>query len=106
KGGAQTRVGICADAQDDKNYYLLTWSPDAAGSLDLYRVVDGERTLLARKAGGFMPGLWYEFGLRSAEGRLIAEVDHQPVLAARDVTFGEGKVGLYSEGKTGSVVYF
>ncbi|MDQ2732195.1 MAG: hypothetical protein M3Y56_11095, partial [Armatimonadota bacterium] len=106
KGSADTTFGQCVDLQDNKNFYKLQWSAGPKGLLQLLKVVDGKETVLASRPGGFIPGQWYMMGLRTANGRLIAEVDHQRVLNVEDTTFGQGKIGLYSAGANGAIVWF
>ena len=105
KGQDDTTIGICVDVQDDQNYYLLRWSAGPKGSLDLVRVLDGKQTVLGSRPGGFLPMLWYQLGVRTSGGRLIAEVDRQRVLNVEDSTFAQGKIGAYSAG-SGNTVWF
>ena len=106
KGSDGTSFGICACLQDEQNYYLLRWSSGAQGALEIVRVADGAEAVLARRSGGFIPGLWYGLALRISGERLFAEVDHQPILWAQDSTFGTGKIGLYSSGDGNKLVWF
>jgi len=106
KGSPGASFGICACLQDEKNYYRLRWSPGPGGALELQRVVNGKATTLARREGGFIPNLWYQLGLRTSMGRLVAEVDHQQVFSLEDDTFGAGKVGLYTEGNGTQLCWF
>jgi len=98
KGSQGSVIGACVGLKDARNYYLFRWSEGPTGAMELQRVVDGKSTTLARSAGGFIPGIWYLLRVSLTGGRLVAEVDNQAALTARDTTFGEGKIGLYSAG--------
>ena len=106
KGQADTGFGMCVNLQDEHNFYLLRWTSGPKGTLDFVKVVNDKETVLASHPGGFVPGLWYLLGVRTAGGQLIAEVDHQRLINIQDYTFGKGKVGLYSSGTNGANVFF
>lgn len=92
-------VGLVAYYQDERNYLLFRWrSAGASSARQLVQVVDGEERLLATADGGFDPGQWYLLGMRINEDTWEALIDGEVVLSVRSRLFGQGPVGLYTEG--------
>lgn len=92
-------LGLVAYYQDERNYLLFRWhSAGASRARQLVQMVDGEERLLVTADGGFEPGQWYLLGLRINEEVWEALIDGEVVLSARSHLFGQGPVGLYSEG--------
>jgi len=92
-------VGLVAYYQDERNYLLFRWwAAGASGARQLVQVVDGEERLLAVADGGFDPGQWYLLGIRINGDSWEALIDGEVVLSARSDLFGQGPLGLYSEG--------
>lgn len=100
-------VGICAFYQDERNYILLRWtnilSADG-GRCELVEVVDGRAKVLASTPAnlnnpiGFVEGRWYSLSLCATDDFLIGSIDDVPVVTARSISFGQGKVALYVDG--------
>ena len=87
-------VGLCAYVQDGRNYLAFKWTNR---DKKLVRVVNGQQSVLTTAPGGFMPRQWYRLELRVSGGHVIGMIDGLEVLSARDVAFGQGKVGLLVE---------
>lgn len=98
-------IGAIFHYQDEQNYSLLRWtavnSPEG-GLRQLINVIGGERTVLAEKGGGFVPGLWYELEVAASQGLVYSYFDGVPSVAARTDAFGQGSVGLYVESGPGA----
>jgi hypothetical protein len=95
-------VGLIACWQDDKNYLLCKWyaanAPGApATKKQLWRVLDGEPTLLAAAPGGYQPQQWYRLSMGAADGLVKMLVDGTPALEKRTDLFGQGKAGLFAD---------
>ncbi|MGI5817906.1 MAG: hypothetical protein ACOX9R_07380 [Armatimonadota bacterium] len=100
-------LGLVAFYQDEDNYLLMRWTSalseaDDADRLQLVAVRDGQRIVLAEERGGHLPGQWYRLELRVCEGLVQGFVDGEPRLAAETDLFGQGQIGLYCEGETGT----
>lgn len=98
-------VGAIFHYQNPDNYSLLRWtavdSPEG-GKRQLVNVIGGERTVLAEKGGGFIPGLWYELEVATSHGLIYTFFDGVPSVAASTDAFGQGSVGLYVEAGPGA----
>jgi len=98
-------VGAVFLYQDADNYLLFRCSSelDPEGPrTQLVSVVNGERTLLAEARGGIVPEYWYALRVNVSGGLIEAFVDDRPVLTARTDLFGQGQIGLYTEGEPGA----
>lgn len=100
-------VGLAFYVQDKDNYMLLRWqgrysSSAQAPRLQLFSVVKGQRKLLAEKLGGYLPYQWYKLQVRACDGRFVCLVDGEVWLQATSTAFGQGKIGMYVEGKNGA----
>lgn len=96
-------MGIIADWQDDKNFFVAKWyseaDPTAANrKKQLWRVLNGKAELVAAAPGGFVPDQWYRLALSAAHGKLSFAVDGETVLEKGTDLFGQGKSGLFREG--------
>jgi hypothetical protein len=87
-------VGLCAYAQDARNYLAFKWT---SRERKLVRVVDGQESVLTTAPGGFVPRQWYRLELRVSGGHIVGLIDGLEVLSARDTAFGQGLVGLLVE---------
>lgn len=96
-------IGLMVNMPSQSEGILARWS--AAGSADnrlaLYRVHNGQQTLLAESAGGFFPGVWYKFSVSTSWGSVKVIIDDAERLSVTDVTPFRGGVGLYAEGGGG-----
>ncbi|MHB9024750.1 MAG: LamG-like jellyroll fold domain-containing protein [Armatimonadota bacterium] len=96
-------VGAMVNLTDPRNGLLVRWSGandrSAQGNLlSLYRVVDGQRTLVSQDTGGFVPDQWYQLKIVSSLGEVQVFVDGRERLTASGVLPRRGGVGLYAEG--------
>ncbi len=87
---------------------LARWTSQLDGGPDgdriqLLAVHDGQATVLAEAAGGFVPEQWYRLRIEADPRRVAVLVDGRPVLETANTTgFVRGKVGLYGEGSGGA----
>jgi len=106
--GDADAVGIYFCYRDEENYHLFRWArrgrPDAA--LEWIECRHGERRVLARQAGGFLPDQWYTLWaeVRDGAGRVGIDDITSFDLTMWDVpsTLTQGKVGLHVEGEKGA----
>ena len=104
--GESGAVGLGFYVQDKDNYLLLRWdnrfsAAEGGPALALIAVVDGEHETLARRHGGYFPDQWYHLRVRVCDEHVLAFVDDQLVLQAGTDLFGQGRLGMYVEGKQG-----
>ena len=105
--GDEGAFGLAFYAQDPQNYLLLRWDNrcsevEGGPTLRLVARVDGAEQTLAQRPGGFFPDQWYQLRVDVCDDRVFCFVDDQPVLTASVDLFGQGKVGLYAEGRRGT----
>jgi len=101
-------VGLAFYVQDKDNYYLLrgrTSAPLAEdvpvgpqGSIALVRVAGGQETLLAQEPCDLLGGQWYRLSIRSSGGHLDGMLNGQIIVQGHDEAFGQGNIGLYTDG--------
>ncbi|MHB9132725.1 MAG: hypothetical protein ACYDBB_16785 [Armatimonadota bacterium] len=101
-------VGLAVNMANAKNGYLVRWSPGndrgpQGDQLALYKLVNGQQTLLVKDAGGYLPGMWYQLTITSDLGGLRVTVDGRERIAVKDVSPWRGAVGLYAEGAGGAI---
>jgi hypothetical protein len=100
-------VGLAFYVQDKDNYLLLRWENryadlPAEPALRLLAVVDGTPTVLAETPGGFFPYQWYRLQARVCDGEVTCLVDGERKLSTSTDLLGQGRVGMYVEGKDGA----
>lgn len=100
-------VGLAFYVQDKDNYLLLRWESryadlPSAPALRLLAVVEGKPTVLAEAPGGFFPYQWYRLQVRACDDEITCLVDGERKLSATTELMGQGRVGMYVEGKSGA----
>ena len=91
-------IGLAVYVQDARNYLAFLWSSsEGPAARRLVRVKDGKVTELARASGAFLPRQWYRIGVRTSPGYVEAFIDDNPVMQARDDSFGQGGIGLIAQ---------
>jgi hypothetical protein len=89
--------GLVWRARDAKNYYVARNNPLGAGSFNVYKVVDGKRSMfkgvpLKRTEG------WHTLRVRMVGDHIECFHDGKKYLDVHDSTFPEaGKIGLWSK---------
>jgi 3-keto-disaccharide hydrolase len=89
--------GLVWRAKDAKNYYIARNNPLGAGSYNVYKVVDGKRSMLKgvpleRTAG------WHTLRVTIVGDHIECYYDGKKYLDVDDTTFPEaGKIGLWSK---------
>ncbi len=68
------------------------------GKAELIKIVDGETVVLDDASRYLTSGNWYTLTVRAHDGWIAGLVDGRIVCEAQDETFGEGRIGLYTEG--------
>ncbi len=101
-------VGVGVNLTDARNGLLVLWTSandnrSTGNRLALYRLENGQRTLLAEDAGGFVPGQWYQLAVTSTLDQVRVAVDGRERIVRTKLMPWRGAVGLYAEGKIGSV---
>ena len=96
--------GICFYFQDSLNYYLFRWSKDIDGLFkrQFLKIENGNEKILAFDFSEFHTDTWYNLGVKASDGKMIAYVNHQPVLMASDRTFSEGRLGFWTNSQKGA----
>jgi len=96
----QGAIGLCAYVQDKDNYFLFRWD---AQRKDLLKVFQGKPIPIASAPGGFEPKQWYRLTFSVHADVLRVAIDDVPVLETQgQILFGQGKIGLYTEGEQGA----
>jgi len=100
-------LGLAFYVQDKDNYLLLRWESrdaqlPAPPSLQLIAVVDGKQTVLAQRAGGFLPYQWFRLQARTCDDEITCLVDGERILTVATDLIGQGRIGMYVEGKSGA----
>jgi hypothetical protein len=97
--GAQGEVGLAAYVQDASNFLAFRWSgSESKSARRLVRVANGREQVLAAAPGAWVGQVWYRIGLRLSPGWIEAFVDGEPILRARDDSWGQGGVALLARG--------
>jgi len=101
-------AGVLVNLADPQHGLLVRWSPandraEHGNELALYRLADGKRELLARSAGGYLPGQWYKISVESSPDGVRVLIDGVERLTHQDSGNWRGGIGLYAEGADGTV---
>ncbi len=94
-------VGLAVNVSGTGTGVLARWTAagdGGEGELCLCRVNDGVETVLARAAGGYLPGQWYRLAITTTLNDVSVSIDGRERLSIRDVTPRRGCVGLYTAG--------
>ena len=89
--------GLVWRAKDAKNYYVARNNPLGSGSYNLYKVVDGKRTMIKGVPLKRTEG-WHTLRVTMKGDHIECYYDGMKQLDANDSTFTEaGKIGLWSK---------
>ena len=108
KPAADSVVGVQVNMPDAQHGIRICWSagndrsPDG-DRLAVYRVNDGQLSLLAEDQGGFIPEQWYALAVRSTLNGLAVSIDGRERIILAAVTPWRGGVALYAAGKNPAV---
>ncbi|ANY65891.1 hypothetical protein BBD42_04970 [Paenibacillus sp. BIHB 4019] len=89
-------IGAAIQIQDEKNMYAVEWT---SSSLTLYKVMSGNKTVLAQAAMPRSAGIPYAFRLESLAGVHRVSINGVNKLEATDATYKKGSAGLMSLGQ-------
>ena len=88
--------GLVWRAHDTRNYYLCRYNP-LDGSLRLYKVVDGARSLLQNADAGKAQG-WHSMGVAMTSDHIECFLNGKRLLAHDDGSLrSAGKIGLWTQ---------
>lgn len=89
--------GLAWRARDSGNYYCARWNP-LEDNLRLYKVVDGDRTMLKHADVVAARDAWHRLEVTMRGERITVAFDGAELLAAADETFdGAGRFGLWTK---------
>jgi hypothetical protein len=89
--------GLVWRAKDVKNYYVARNNPLGSGSYNIYKVVDGQRSMLKGVALKRTEG-WHTLRVVMTGDHIECYYDGMKYLDVHDSTFSEaGKIGLWSK---------
>jgi hypothetical protein len=89
--------GLVWRAKDAKNYYVARNNPLGAGSYNVYKVVDGKRSMIKGVPLQRTEG-WHTLRVVMTGDHIECYHDGKKYLDVRDSTFSEsGKIGLWSK---------
>jgi hypothetical protein len=89
--------GLVWRAKDAKNYYVERNNPLGAGSYNVYKVVDGKRSMLKGVPLKRTEG-WHTLRVVMTGDHIVCYHDGEKYLDVHDSTFPEaGKIGLWSK---------
>ena len=105
---AHGAAGVLVNMTDAQHGLLLRWSPandhgEGGNALTAYRLDNEKRTLLASSPGGYLPGQWYRMTVVSSLDGVRVSIAGRERLNLDKIEPWRGGVGLYTEGKEGSV---
>jgi len=88
-------VGVMFRVRDASTYYRFSWG--AQGQFRrLVKRVDGQFTVLAEEAEGYVPGRWYDVEIRAQGSLLEVSIDGALVFSVVDEDVAAGSVALYT----------
>lgn len=94
-GGAWDRSGgLVFRYVNSKNYYVLA-AECPASRLVLYRMKDGNLTVLKSFSTPIAQGKWYRLKVEAHGDQLVCFLNGKKVLEAKDDSFGKGRIGLW-----------
>ncbi len=102
-GREDQAAGLIFRVRDKGNYYIVRANA-LEGNVNLYRYVDGRRIQLAEGKTIVRSGVWQDLRAEAVGTQLRAFFEGKLVAEARDDTFSEGGVGLWT--KADSVTCF
>lgn len=89
--------GLVWRAFDADNYYVARWNP-LEENLRLYKVVQGQRTLLKGVDVIADPLAWHQLGVRNSGQKIQVYFDQKVLLETEDGTFERGgRIGLWTK---------
>jgi len=95
---ADTWMGLAFFAADD-GFTAFAVLPEAnQGRAELFRVRQGQRTVLAQARVSCPPGLWHRLRVEATPADIRAFLNQQPVLTAPTTGAASGRVGLFASG--------
>jgi len=93
-------AGIVFYHRDNKNYYAFTTTihpfPNEGGFLALWRMRDGEKTVLARVGTKLFTGQWYQLRVEVGTDRIECFLDNIKVASVHEPLPPGGRIGLYA----------
>ena len=96
--------GVIWRCRDENNYYICRFNP-LEGNFRAYKVVDGDRKMLASAQVVTKADTWYTIQVVMAGTRMACYLNGEKWLEADDDVFGQaGMVGLWT--KADAVTYF
>ena len=97
-------VGLVFYHRSPTQYHLLRCVPlGDGGRVEIVRVADGRREVLAEAPAAMAKGQWYQLEVRVAGQRATAFVDGNPLVDVTDPQLISGSIGLYCEGAEGAL---
>jgi|GEM_PF-1668324 len=100
RGAEETVFGVILNYKDEDNYLLATISSadiltKERNKISVYKVVNGKKTEVAKKSGGFLPHQWYKLNVDFTCGVLKMLLDDHELLSTANLPFLSGQAGLY-----------
>lgn len=95
-GRSDQAAGILFRIRDRNNYYIVRANA-LENNVNLYKFVNGWRSLIKESYAKVSAGKWQELRVEAAGDRIQAFLDGKQTLDIRDSTFGSGKVGLWTK---------
>jgi PKD repeat protein/flagellar hook assembly protein FlgD len=88
-------MGLIVRYQNEGAYYLFEWNRQSSCRRLLKRTANATE-ILAEDAVGYEYNQWYEINVDVQGSRIRVEVDGNQVFDVTDSSYGQGKVGLWS----------
>ncbi|MDO8717219.1 MAG: DUF1080 domain-containing protein [Dehalococcoidales bacterium] len=102
-GNTDRAAGIIFHVQDKDNYYIVRANA-LENSVNIYKYVNGVRSLLKEGTAKVLSGQWQELRVEVVGSRIRGFLNGRLVVETSDGTFKSGKVGLWT--KADSVTCF
>ena len=100
-GAEGQKVGVMFSYRDPDDYFLFRWSAKGKGDegkAELVSFSNGGYSIVAEKAGGYTPGVWYRVEVVTGMGWAKILVDEQEMFDIVRLGITGGRFGLYSDG--------
>ena len=89
--------GLAFRVRDADNYYVMRWNP-LEDNLRLYKIVDGQRTMLASADTEARPQVWHRVWVSVRGTQMSVGLDADELIDHTDATFsGSGRFGLWTK---------
>jgi hypothetical protein len=95
-GDEDRAAGIIFRIRDRDNYYIVRANA-LENNLNLYKFVEGRRSVIREGRVAVPSGTWQELGVEARGSRIRGYLNGRLVIEAEDNAFAAGRVGLWTK---------